>query len=144
MGVFLGLTLVYSVALSAVLWSLPRVSYNPSDALIVIPATSAILAARGATWRRRLVFAGIAMGGFLLADYVFLRSGLMHSSFEGLSQGDPWGSVVAVAYLAFAQGLPFVVMLLFVGRDPSVLWAKREAASAKSAMTTHKKPAGRK
>ena len=141
-GVFVLLTLVFSVVLSGLFWVLPRIAYNPSDALILIPATSAILAARGARWRRRLVFAGLSLGGFLLVDYVFLRSGLMRSSFAGLAQAEPGWSTLAVAYLFFAQGLPFVVTLLFVGDTPSILWTKVDNDAAAPARGPRRSKAG--
>ncbi|MDR3686257.1 MAG: hypothetical protein P4L93_04785 [Coriobacteriia bacterium] len=115
---------LFATVLSVVAWVLPKVNYNPEDALIVIPVASVILSARGASWRRRLLYAGLVIGVFLLVDFAFLASGLMQYSFAGLSQLDPLPSVLAVVYLFFAQGFPFVVLILFAGRNPSMLWTK--------------------
>ena len=121
-AVFVVVTLAWSVALAAFFWLLPKVTYNPADALITISAASVILAARGVSWRRRLIYAAVVLGIFLLVDYWFLSSGMMHAAFAGLNAGDTGQSVTAVAYMVFAQALPFVILVLFVGRDPSVLW----------------------
>ena len=122
---FLGSVLLWSVALSAIAWSMPRTrGFNPHDALIVIPVAAVILSARGASWRRRLLYAGLVLGVFVAVDIAFLSSGLMGYAFAGLSTGDPKASVMAVTYLFFAQGFPFVVLLIFAGRNPSVLWKK--------------------
>ena len=125
--VFLISVLFYSVVLSAIAWTLPKINWNPADALIVIPSAAVILSARGATWRRRLLCAGLVLGVFLLADFVFLASGLMHYAFAGLSELDVVPSVLAVVYMFFAQAFPFVVLLLFVGRNPAMLWTRPDA-----------------
>jgi hypothetical protein len=122
--IFMASVLLFSLLLSAVAWMLPKINYNPSDTLIVIAVASVILSARGASWRRRLLYSGLVLGVFVLVDFVFLSSGLMRYAFVGLEALDPVPSVLAVAYMFFAQGFPFVVLLLFAGRNPSMLWTK--------------------
>ncbi len=119
---FVASVALVSVALSAVVWALPRTLYNPADLLIVIPVVSIILSARGASWRRKLLYGGLAVGVFLLVDFVFLTTGAMHFAFSGLSRMRLLPALLAIAYMCFAQGFPFVVLLLFVGRNPSMLW----------------------
>jgi hypothetical protein len=125
--VFLVWVFFYSVVLSAIAWMLPKINWNPADALIVIPVVAVILSARGATWRRRLLCAGLVLGVFLLVDFVFLASGLMHWAFAGLSELELVPSVLAVVYMFFAQAFPFVVLLMFAGRNPAMLWTRPDA-----------------
>jgi hypothetical protein len=122
LAIFAGSVLAFALVLSAIAWSLPRVNYNPSDALSAIGATSVILSARGASWGRRLAYGSLALAGFVAVDATFLMSGAMHWAFTGLSEGDRSGSVAAVAFLFFAQIFPLAVLVVFAGRNPSILW----------------------
>jgi len=126
LALFMGSVLGFAVALSAIAWLLPRVDYNPSDALGVIGVASVILSARGASWPRRLLYSGIVIAGFILVDASFLISGLMHYAFAGLAALNPGPSVLAITFVIFAQVFPLAVLVVFVGRDPSVLWIARE------------------
>jgi hypothetical protein len=140
-AIFAGSVLAYSVLFSAIVWTLPRThGFNPHDALITIPVVSVILSARGASWRRRLTYAGLDVVIFVLADYAFLASGLMAYSFAGLRTFQLVPSIMAVAYMFFAQVLPFFVLLLFIGRDPSILWVKAASQKAKPGRTGRPRP----
>lgn len=138
-ALFAGSVLLYAILLSAIAWGLPRTHYNPSDALIAIPVASVILSARGASWRRRLLYAGLVIGIFVIVDSAFLVSGLMHSAFEGLARLEPVVSVTAVAYMFFVQGFPLLILVLFVGRDPSVLWTKPSGTQQRAGRAKRKK-----
>jgi hypothetical protein len=123
---FAASVLVFAVALSAIAWTLPRDYYNPSDALAAIASASVILSARGARWPRRLAYAAVALAGYVLVDAAFMLSGMMHWAFAGLSVGDRAGSVAAVAFMFFAQLFPLAILVLFAGRNPSILWLPAE------------------
>lgn len=131
-AIFVGSALAYSVLLALLAWSLPRLlSYKPSDSLIVIAAASIILAARGAPYRRKLAHAGVLLGGFVVLDFALTASGFIAWVARGYVV-DPVPTVIGVVYEVFSYGFPLVVLVLFVGRDVSVLWAKPGKPAAKA------------
>jgi hypothetical protein len=123
-SIFVGSAIAYSIGLSLLAWSLPRLfGYKPSDSLIVISVASAILAARGAPYRRKLLYAGVVLGGFVLVDFALTASGFLGWVAGGYGVGVV-RTAIGVLYDVFAYGFPLVVLVVFVGRDVSVLWVK--------------------
>ena len=115
----------FSVLLAAVAWSLPGLQgLDPRHSLTVIPAASVILGARGASWRRKAAFAGAMLGIFVGLDAAFVMSGAMDYVLEASGSGLA-ASTLGVAYGVLSLALPLAFLLVFVRRDPSILWVKR-------------------
>lgn len=115
------------MVLAALAWWMPSLrSFNPSDSLVVIPVVSVILSARAAPWRRRLTYAGAILGTFVAINFVFAYSGLMAEVGQHIG-ADLFASTVGVIYMVFSFAVPLGALLMFVGRDPSMLWAKPAA-----------------
>lgn len=139
-SVFVGSVIAYSVLLSAVVWSLPglRGVFYPHNSLIVIPVVSVILSARGVPWRRRLSYAGAILGTFLVIDYLFTSSGLAAYAWQFLGVGLV-ATALGVFYMVFAQAFPLGVLLLFAGRDPSILWVRPPSQKSRASSKIHRK-----
>jgi hypothetical protein len=130
-GIFVASVVVYSVLLAAGLWWLPSLGgFSPSDSLVTIPVVSVILSARAIDWRRRLAYAGVILGTFLAINFVFAYSGLLTEVGKALGD-DLLASTIGVAYIALSFAFPIGCLLLFVGRDPSILWAKPSVRTRK-------------
>ena len=92
-------------------------SGNP---LFAIAIASVMLSALGVPWPRKLVFATVCLGGFVLFELAFDALGL---TARMASFGyEMVASVIGTVYIVLVLAYPLVVLLLFVGRDPSVLW----------------------
>jgi hypothetical protein len=87
-----------------------------------IAITSVILAARGIDWRRKILYAVIALGGFVAFDRLFDALGLTErmSGFGFESVGTALGLIYIVATYTY----PLAVLVVVTGRDPSVLWTR--------------------
>lgn len=116
------------VVLSGALgWALWRVTSSAQlvpmrDSMMAVPAVCAMIAARGFGWARKAAYAAVAMGGYVSAGALATATGFHAQVAQQLAAGGQ-PSVGATLYLAFLTTFPFVVLLLFVGRKPSLLWS---------------------
>lgn len=135
-AIFVGSVILWSVALAMATYFVPGLpSYGRTDSLIVIPVASVILSARGATWSRRLRYAGLVLAVFLTFDYLFVSLGAA-SYLLGAGGFGPAAWALGVVYVAMSLAFPAGTLLVFVGRDPSMLWTEPA--------TKTPKPAGKK
>lgn len=114
--IFVGSVLAYSLLLSAV------TPDRLANSLFAVTVTSVIFAARGCSWKRKLVYAGAAFGGVVLFDRAFFLLGLDARLYA--FGAELAATTFGLLYLVFTVAYPLAVLLLFVGRDPSVLWVK--------------------
>jgi hypothetical protein len=135
--VFIGKVVAYSVALTALVWMVPslRGVFYPRNSLIVVPVVSVILSARAVSWQRKLVFVGVILGTFVAIDFVFTATGLAAFAWASLATGFA-ATALGVAYMVFAQAFPLVMLLVFVGDDASILWARPPSAQAQTSSET--------
>jgi len=119
-----------SVAIGWGLWTVPTLlptshPYSLRNSMFLVPVLAAMLAARGHTWKRKLTFALLALGIFLLADLAAVLSGLQSMSVNARYFGTGfWRSLLVVAYSTFIAAYPLVCLALFVGKKPARLWSK--------------------
>jgi hypothetical protein len=120
-------TLLWIAVLFALAWLLVgRSSPEPLGQIIGYLVTSGvILAARGAPWKRRIVWAastvvlGLLYGQ--LAQVPPLDAYL--GGINAISPSDPRAPIVGF-YALVGLALPVLVLVLFIGRRPSVLWSR--------------------
>lgn len=117
-AIFVGLVAVFSTAIAFVARDLLT-----ENALFAVAVASVILAARGAEWKRKLPYAAIALGGLVASEQLTVVLGL--GEYMGGFGVEAAATALGVAYIAFTLTFPLAVLLLFVGRDPSVLWSRR-------------------
>jgi len=105
------------------------------NSLVAAGAASVMLCARGHGWGRRLSFAAITLLGFGAAQRWYDLLGLTTAT-EGFAT-DSVATVIGMVYIVFMMAFPLVVLIVFVGRDPSALWtpAERPVTSKKARRT---------
>jgi exosortase/archaeosortase family protein len=132
------LSMVIGVAISLLKMGL-KPPYDMTGALWLAPALALILAARGASWRRKLAFVSWGVLGFALVSLLFELSGIEDVVWHRVSAAITPFISLTVLFTAFMIGWPLVMVILFVGRHPERLWtspgsiAEDPASAAKSA-----------
>jgi len=138
--IFVVSVLIYSLVLSAGLAVLPNLpGYSKTSPFIAIAIASVMLGARGVSWRRRLAYAGVVLGVFISFNLAFTAVGAWRY-LKDAPISSPLVWVLGIGYVVMGLAFPLAALLLFVGRDPSVLWVKRTpTAGAKRGMSATKK-----
>lgn len=98
-----------------------------ASATTAVPAVSAMLAAVGFPWRRKLAYASATFGLYVLILGTADATGLRSLVASQMSTTAAFPSPVSVLYLALLTTFPFVMLLLFVGRTPTRLWRRSRA-----------------
>ena len=125
---FVLLSLVYATMLYAAAWwlgqSWPSVWWATFDAAFV----AVILAARGASWGRRLYFAGLILGFSAGLSAVVAHTAMGDAARVMATLGGHFATNSQLgeyaALEALAHGIPVGIIVLFVGRRPSILWTE--------------------
>lgn len=92
-----------------------------------VPAWSMIIAAVGAPVRQKLAY-GLGLLAFLLAfDLIASWTGWQDLATQSAAIEGTWESVLKAAYRVILVSSPFVTLVLFVGKGPSVFWTERES-----------------
>lgn len=115
------------IALSAVLgWlfanSTGPVGYYLDVSMLAVPVMSAMLASVGFGWRRKLTYSSITLGLYMLSGVVAELAGLHELARQQLTATDSFPSVWVVLYMTWLTTFPFLMMILFVGKKPSLMW----------------------
>lgn len=101
----------------------PVSGYHTGEFSIVL---ALMLTALGVGWRRKLAFIAATTGGILAIEWFARAAGI-----AALATSDPSSGTVAfnsnVWYFTFTPAFPIVMLALFVGRNPAVLWTRRGA-----------------
>jgi len=126
---FVCLSVLFSAALYALLLWL-RMSWSVLSWLVWLGYTPAViavmLAAQGASWKRKLLFAGLTVGLSTGLFAVATLSGLAQAASSYATSGAELPTNAQLASIAARQviiaGVPLAALALFVGRRPSVLW----------------------
>lgn len=110
-GLFAGIALAYSLAVGALVQ--PTFGGN---SLVAVAVASVMLSARGVRWGRRLGYAAFVLGTFLAFEWLTRSLQSAYGSSELVFE------LLGMIAIVFMMAFPVAVLLVFVGRDPSVLW----------------------
>jgi exosortase/archaeosortase family protein len=130
------LSVVIGVAISILKMGL-KPPYDLTGALWLAPALALILAARGASWRRKLAFVSWGVLGFALVSLLLELSGIEDVVWHRVSAAFPPFIALTVLFTAFMIGWPLVMVILFVGRHPERLWTSPSSTTDELAPTAH-------
>lgn len=123
-----GVTFVaLSMLIGWVFWASTGVlgEYDLNRSMLAVPVVSAMIAAIGFAWRRKAVYVSVTLGLYVLARVVAELAGLDDLAARELNTFGGFPSLVTMLYLAFLSTFPLAMLVLFVGRTPSLLWSKR-------------------
>lgn len=122
--IFAATFLVYSAVLGWLFWSSTSYlgEYSLERALLAVPVVSVMLAARGYVWKRKLVYAAMTVAVYVLARSVARVTGLDAFAAQELNTVGGFPSIGTMLYLAFLSAFPLAMLVLFVGRTPTLLW----------------------
>jgi hypothetical protein len=99
--------------------------YTPEFSYYLIPAIALIVSARGTSWRRKAWFVVGLVAAFSLMDLLVGVTGLQRNVStvtEVTSPADFIAPALRLVYAVLPLVLPVAAIVLFVGRDPSMLW----------------------
>jgi len=119
---FAALFVALSLALGWVFWN--STSAQVGVSMLAVPVISAMLAAQGFTWKRKLIYAAATLALYLLGSAIANATGLIALATDQLNSGTSFPSPWVLVYMAYLTAFPFVMLVLFVGRNPSLLWSK--------------------
>ncbi len=66
------------------------------------------------------------MGLYVLGSYVAEATGLAAVASQQILDPSSFPSLWVVLYMAYLSTFPFAMLVLFVGRSPSLLWSKKK------------------
>jgi len=84
-----------------------------------------MLSAVGVGWRRKLLFVSMTVGGILAIEWFSRAAGIAALAASGPSSG-PVAFGSNIWYFTITPAFPIVMLALFVGRNPAVLWSRAE------------------
>jgi hypothetical protein len=128
--VFAATFVVLSAALGWLFWNatIPLGAlgeFSISDGMMTAPAVSAMLAARGFSWKRKITYSAVALLVYPLVLILGEVTGFNAMVGAEITTGTAFPSLWADLYLAFLATFPLAVLVLFVGRNPALLWSRR-------------------
>lgn len=123
MAAFVGGFALVSLVLGWVFWnsSLAQIGVG----MLAVPVISAMLASQGFSWKRKLTYAGATLGLYLLGSAVAEATGIVALASEQILDASSLPSLPVVLYMAYLSTFPLVMLVLFVGRTPSLLWSRK-------------------
>jgi len=128
MAVSIAAALAASVAIAAALLLLPVVgiySHSAPDAWLTVPAAAVILVARGVSWKDRLTYLGAALGIYFGIGIVLTLTGFIDFAASGrLAHSGVLPIMAMRVYRWFIMGYPVVMVMLFFGAKPYLLWSR--------------------
>ena len=93
--------------------------------MLAVPVISAMLASQGFSWRRKLTYAAATLGLYVLGSLIAEATGLAAAASQQIIDPSSFPSLWVVLYMAYLSTFPFAMLVLFVGRTPSLLWSKK-------------------
>lgn len=100
--------------------------FTLDSAMLAVPVVSAMLCARGFGWKRKAVYVAVTLGVYLLVGVAAGVTGFHAVAARELNSVGPFPSVPTMLYLAFLTVFPLVMLVLFVGRNPALLWERKQ------------------
>jgi exosortase/archaeosortase family protein len=128
------LSVIIGVSISILKMGL-KPPYDMTGAVWLAPALALILAARDASWRRKLVFVAWGVLGFALFSLLFELTGIEAVVWHRVAAGLTPFIALTVLFTAFMIGWPLVMVILFVGRHPERLWNSPSSTADEPAPT---------
>ena len=92
--------------------------------MLLIPILSVMVCAVGFSVRRKLVYVAGLIGAYGLSASAAIATGFDAKVLAQLSSPTVLPSPISTLYVAWITMLPFVGLLLFVGRTPARLWTR--------------------
>ena len=92
--------------------------------MLAVPVMSAMLAAQGFSWKRKLAYAAATLGLYVLGTLIAQATGLVDLASQQILDPTTFPSLSVVLYMAYLSTFPFAMLVLFVGRNPTLLWSK--------------------
>ena len=118
--------LVLSVTLGWLYWTAGTpLQSGALNVMLAIQVVSAMLASRGFSWRRKVVYASVTAGVYLTVGVAYDTLGLGEIALRQVAQNPDSPSIPLLLYLTFLTAFPLAMLVFFVGRTPSLLWSKR-------------------
>ena len=100
------------------------------DSLILVPVLSVMVAALGVGWRRKLLYIAITLVGFVTVDLLTLKLGVAKLAVDPRAYGvDAPRTILLALAEVFVVAYPIVLLIVFVGSKPGVLWTKATSPS---------------
>ena len=100
-------------------------SNTMKSTMLAIPVVSAMLASVGFGWGRKLAYASSTLGLYMFSLALAEVTGLQDRVGQQLTTSGAFPSVFVTVYVALLTTFPFVMLVLFVGKTPSLLWRDR-------------------
>ncbi|MDY0088323.1 MAG: hypothetical protein RBS78_07250 [Coriobacteriia bacterium] len=94
-----------------------------SNAMFPAAIASVMLAALGVKWPRKIYFAILTLGGYVAFDRLWGKTPFATRMLE-YGTGDLGANILGVLYVGLTMAYPVAMLLLFVGKNPSVLWSR--------------------
>lgn len=113
---------VFSLALGWVFWQSGSAPVGLS--MLAVPVASAMLAAQGFSWKRKLTYAALTLGLYVLGSVIAEATGFLEIATQEANGTLALSSVWVVLYEVYLFTFPLALLVLFVGRTPSLLWSK--------------------
>lgn len=92
--------------------------------MLAVPVMSAMLASQGFTWKRKLMYTAATLGLYVLGSLIAEATGLVELASQQILDPNSFPSLSVVLYMAYLSTFPFAMLVLFVGRNPTLLWSK--------------------
>lgn len=121
---FVAWFVILSLGLGWIFWN--SEFQQVSLSMLAVPVMSAMLASQGFSWTRKLVYTSITLGLYLVGSALAEATGLVELAAQQLNSSNGFPSVWVALYMAYLSTFPFAMLVLFVGRDPSLLWSKKK------------------
>ncbi len=120
-----GISTVIGASLLIIGWnsSSPFVLGLTSSLLALVPALSLICAAVGCPVRRKARYVLSLLVFIVVFDLVAFASGWQRLSTEATSVAGAWDGIRIFGYRFVLAVAPFVTLILFAGKRPSMFWA---------------------
>ncbi len=112
-----------SLVLGWFIWSSSLAQVGVS--MLAVPVISAMLASQGFSWKRKLTYAAATLGLYVLGSLIAEATGLAAAASQQIINSSSFPSLWVVLYMAYLSTFPFVMLVLFVGRNPALLWSKK-------------------
>ena len=123
LAVFIAEFVVLSLVLGWFFWNNSFAQVGVS--MLAVPVMSAMLAAQGFTWKRKLAYyAAATLGLYVLGTLIAEATGLVDLASQQILDPTTFPSLSVVLYMAYLSTFPFAMLVLFVGRNPTLLWSK--------------------
>ncbi len=100
-------------------------SYTFQNGMLAAPVLGAMLASVGFRWKRKLTYSAITVVLCVMSGAAAELLGLRALVMTDVSRAASFPSVASILYVSWLTTLPFVMLVLFVGRTPSLLWNPR-------------------